>query len=109
VLLGSESADPSWRQGVPFSGTMRLDSNRFWILLAAMHHDTGDLMSTPFRSPDLAGLVARLGAADDDGRPPDRESLWKLALRKPRGPFGVPTDLAVRGAASLEINTYVPG
>ncbi len=27
--------------------------------------------------------------------------LRELALRKPQGPFGVPTDLAVRGAASL--------
>ncbi|MGH7743622.1 MAG: hypothetical protein ACREQ5_02200, partial [Candidatus Dormibacteria bacterium] len=32
---------------------------------------------------------------------PDRESLRELALRKPQGLFGVPTDLAVRGAASL--------
>ncbi|MGA9693238.1 MAG: hypothetical protein WBR33_17735, partial [Pseudonocardiaceae bacterium] len=33
---------------------------------------------------------------------PDRESLRELALRKPQGPCGVPTDLAVRGAASLD-------
>jgi hypothetical protein len=33
----------------------------------------------------------------------DRESLRELALRKSQGPFGVPTDLAVRGAASLAL------
>jgi hypothetical protein len=32
--------------------------------------------------------VARLGAADGDGRPEDRESLRKLALIKPQGPLG---------------------
>ena len=55
----------------------------------------GTTTVTEVRSPDSAQRMATVGH-------PDRESLRELVLRKPQGPFGVPTDLAVRGAASLD-------
>jgi hypothetical protein len=46
------------------------------------------------RSPDSAQRMATVGH-------PRPGVPGELALRKPQGPFGVPTDLAVRGGASL--------
>jgi hypothetical protein len=55
-----------------------------------------------------ATQVARFDAADGGGRPADRESLRELALRKPQGPVGLPTDLAVRGEVSLGTGSVPP-
>ena len=62
------------------------------------------------RSGQRGSASSRIGqrASGAGGRltTPDRESLWELALRKPQGLFGVPADLAVRGAASLVVGWW---